>query len=187
MNPIHLSNTLIPLSDKAEHVGVIRHSSDIFPHILGRIAAHKKASYLIKYASCSSNNLTNLYANIRAEMSFCTPVLLSGLPSLKINTTNMNILDNYYKGSLKKILRLPVDTPDPFVYLISGCLPISAIIHLRQLALIVQLNQLGPSHTSYIHAILTLTSSPIPKWSWWHNVSLMCQKYNIPPPRYLNF
>ena len=181
MNPISLSNTLIPLSDRAEHVGVIRQSSEIFPHILSRITAHKKATYLIRYASCSSTNLTNLYANIRAEMCFCTPVLLSGLPSLKINTTNMNILDNYYKGSLKKILRLPVDTPDPFVYLISGCLPISALIHLRQLALIVQLNQLGPSHTSFIHATLTLTSSPIPKWSWWHNVSLMCQKYDIPP------
>ena len=98
----------------------------------------------------------------------------------------MNFLDTYYKGSLKKILRLPIDTPDPFVYLVSGSLPITALIHLRQLSLIIQLNQLGPSHTSFIHAALTLTSIPIPKWSWWHNVSLMCNKYEIPPLRYLN-
>ena len=94
----------------------------------------------------------------------------------------MNYLETYFKGSLKKILRLPVDTPDPFVYLISGSLPLSAHIHLRQLSLVVQLNQLGPSHTSFIHATLTLTSTPIPKWSWWHHVSLMCIKYDIPPP-----
>ena len=34
LNPVSLSNTPIPLSDRAEHVGVIRESSDIFPHIL---------------------------------------------------------------------------------------------------------------------------------------------------------
>merc|ERR1711873_117933 len=97
----------------------------------------------------------------RAELCFCTPILLSGLSSLIINKTNMNYLETYFKGSLKKTLRLPIDTPDPFVYLVSGSLPISAHIHLRQLSLVIQLNQLGPSHTSYIHAILTLTSTPI--------------------------
>ena len=90
-------------------------------------------------------------------------------------------METYFKGSLKKILCLPVDTPDPFVYLISGSLPISAHIHLRQLSLIIQLNQLGPSHTSFIHATLTLTSVPIPKWSRWHHVSSMYAKYDIPP------
>ena len=117
-------------------------------------------------------------------MCFCTPILLSGLSSLIINTTNMTYLETYFKGSIKKILRLSVDTPDPFVYLISGSLPLSAHIHLRQLSLIIQLNQLGPSHTSFIHATLILTSLPIPKWSWWYNVYLMFAKYNIPPLKF---
>ena len=94
----------------------------------------------------------------------------------------MNYLETYFKGSLKKILRLPIDTPDPFVYLVSGSLPLSAHIHLRQLSLIIQLNQLGTSHTSFIHASLILSSQPIPNWSWWHQVSIMCTKYNIPSP-----
>ena len=183
LNPVSLSNTKIQLSDRAEHVGVIRESTDIFPHILNHITAHKKASSLIKFSSSSNTNVTSLWAHIRAEMCFCTPILLSGLSSLIINNTNMNYLETYFKGSLKKILRLPVDTPDPFVYLISGSLPLSAHIHLRQLSLVIKLNQLGPSHTSFIHATLTLTSKPIPKWSWWHHVSLMCIKYDIPPLR----
>ena len=79
----------------------------------------------------------------------------------------MNYLETYFKGSLKTTLRLPTDTPDPFVYLISGTLPLSTLIHLRQLSLLIQLNHLGPSHSSYIHAVLTLQSTPPPKWSWW--------------------
>ena len=53
---------------------------------------------------------------------------------------------------------------------------------MRQLSLIIQLNQLGPSHSSFIHASLTLSSQPIPNWSWWHQASIMCEKYNIPSP-----
>merc|ERR1712240_563844 len=121
LNPVSLSNATIPLSDKAEHVGII-------------------------------------------------------------NKTNMNYLETYFKGALKKTLRLPIDTPDPFVYLISGSLPISAHIHLRQLSLMLQLNQLGPTHTSFIHASLTLYSKPIPNWSWWHHASVMCEKYSLPSP-----
>ena len=160
-----LSNTNILLSNRAEHVGVIREWSDIFPHILNRITAHKKASSLIRFLSSSHTNVTNLWAHICAEICFCTPILLSGLSTLAIDNTSMNYIDTYYKGSLKRTLRLPMDTPDPFVYLISGMLPISALIHLRQLSLLIQLNQLGPSHSSYIHAVLTLQSTPHPKWS----------------------
>ena len=47
LNPVSLSNTQILLSKKAEHIRVIRESSNIFPHILNRITAHKKASSLI--------------------------------------------------------------------------------------------------------------------------------------------
>ena len=130
LNPVSLSNTKIPLSNRAEHVGVIRESTDIFPHILNRITAHKKASSLIRFSSSS-------HTNVHAETCFCTPILLSGLSSLVIDNTNMNYLETYFKGSLKKTLRLPKDTPDPFVYLISGTLPISALIYLRQLSLLL--------------------------------------------------
>ena len=75
-----------------------------------------------------------------------------------------------------------MDNPYPFVYLISGTLPISALIHLRQLSLLIQLNQLGPSHSSYIHAVLTLQSTSHPKWSWWTKMALTCDKYDIPSP-----
>ena len=75
-----------------------------------------------------------------------------------------------------------MDTPDLFVYLISGTLPTSALIYLRQLSLLIQLNQLGPSHSSYIHAVLTLQSTPHPKWSWWTKMALTCTKYDISSP-----
>ena len=146
----HFGFQEVDISKKAEHVGVIRESSDIFAHILNCITAHKKASSLIKFSSSSQTNVTSLWAHIHAENCFCTPILLSGLSSLVINNTNMNYLETYFKGSLKKILCLPVDTPDPFVYLISGSLQISALIHLRQLSLLIQKKTIG-SHSLAIY------------------------------------
>ena len=67
LNPISISNTTVPLSKCAEHVGIIRDSQSNFPHILNRIAAHKKANAIIKYASNASTRSTSLWASVRAE------------------------------------------------------------------------------------------------------------------------
>ena len=111
-----------------------------------------------KYTCLNKN--ANFLASIRAEHCFCTPVLLSGMPSIIIDKHHMEILETHYKGTLKSALCLPKDTPDPFVYLISGSLTLSALIHLRQFSLVLQLNRLGPNHSSFKHAVLTLQSNP---------------------------
>ena len=51
-------------------------------------------------------------------------------------------------------------TPDPFVYQISGSLAIPALIKLRQFSLVLQLNRLGPTHSSFAHAVYILQSKP---------------------------
>ena len=83
--------------------------------------------------------------------------------------------------SLKNAHRIPRDSPDPFVYLVSGSLPIEALIHIRQFSLVLQLNRLGPTHSSFKHAVYILESIPLPKWSWWTKLSHIASMYNLPP------
>ena len=87
--------------------------------------------------------------------------------------------------SLKNALRIPRDTPDPFVYLASGSLPLEALIHIRQFSLVLQLNRLGPNHSSFKHAVYILQSLPPPKWSWWTKLSHTANMYNLPPPPHI--
>ena len=91
LTPITISDKVIPLSHTADHVGIVRNSTSISPHILDRISAHKKANAILKYAGSGGNNRTSLLASIRAEQCFCTPVLLSGMASLVIDKPLMNI------------------------------------------------------------------------------------------------
>ena len=64
LNLVSFSNTIFPISQKAEHVGIIRDSSAIFPHILNRITAHKKAEAMIRFSLNSQTKVTNLWAQI---------------------------------------------------------------------------------------------------------------------------
>ena len=93
----------------------------------------------------------------------------------------MSTLETHYRMSLKNALRIPRDSPDPFVYLISGSLPLEALVHIRQFSLVLQLNRLGPEHSSFKHAVFVLQSLPLPKWSWWSKLSHTASMYNLPP------
>ena len=137
--PITISGKKIPLSQSAEHVGVIRDCRSIFPHLLNRMSAHKKATSLLRFAGSGITHHTNLFARLRAFNVFATPILLSGIPSLIIDKTNSKTLDNFYKTSLKNTLSLPCDIPDPFLFLIAGTLPFNALVSLRQYSLFFQI------------------------------------------------
>ena len=74
-----------------------------------------------------------------------------------------------------------------FVYLISGSLPLPALIHLRQFSLVLQLNKLGSNHSSFAHAtqwaerappcwlglIDIVTPHMIPFWNPWDHRSYL--------------
>ena len=83
---------------------------------------------------------------------------------LVIDKPNMSIMDTYFKGYLKYSLQIPKDAPDPLVYLVSGTLPIPALIHLRQFSLVLQLKRLGLNHSLFVHAVNILQSQPPPSW-----------------------
>ena len=94
--PLTISAKVIPLSQSADHVGIIRDSVSIFPHILDRLSAHKKANAILKSAGSGGNNRTSLLASIKAEQCFGTPVLLSRMASLVIDKHKSGLYLGYY-------------------------------------------------------------------------------------------
>ena len=59
------------------------------------IAFLKKTFYLIKYVLCSRSILTYFMQILEPKCVCATLFFLSGLRSVKIISTNMNIMDNY--------------------------------------------------------------------------------------------
>ena len=60
---------------------------------------------------------------------YVLPVLLYGMEVVFPRPTYMEVLEKFNKHNLKHIMSLPVTTADPAVYILSGNLPIEAMIH----------------------------------------------------------
>ena len=63
------------------------------------------------------------------------PVLTYGLEVLLSSGGPLVQLDKFMKRTLKQIMSLPVNTPEPVVYVLSGILPMEAQIHIKTLTM----------------------------------------------------
>jgi hypothetical protein len=54
-----------------------------------------------------------------------------GLEIVQPNQTNLKKLEVFQKNILKQILYLPTNATDPAIYIISGLLPIEAILDIK--------------------------------------------------------
>ena len=178
---IEIENTKINFSETAEHVGIVRSSSSNLPHILDRIAAHRKSLFAVRPAGLARRHNTNQAAALSVQNTFSLPVLLSGVACLSLTTSDHNVLDKHFKSTLNRLMKLPDKTPDPVIYFLAGTPPIKAHIHRRQLSLFGMITRL-PNNILHKTATTILLSSSDTSKSWFISIRLLCDKYSLPSP-----
>ena len=72
-------------------------------------------------------------------------------------------------------------TPDPVVYFLSGSLPISALLHLRQLSLFSMISRLPDNILNKIARYILTTTKDNYK-SWFNKIKSICLFYGLPHP-----
>ena len=60
---------------------------------------------------------------VKMEKLYGLPVLFSGVASLVLNPTDINLINQHYKKVLSNLLKLHRGTPAPFIYFVAGSLP----------------------------------------------------------------
>ena len=179
--PISIEGNYIGYCNSAEHVGVLRTvDGGNMPHIMGRISAHRRAMASVTFSGAARHHMSNPSATINLEKLYGCPVLLSGLASLVMNTKELGTLHRHHRVTLCRLQKLPMTTPDCAVFFLAGCLPITAIIHLRQLALLGMLARLGEHSLLQQHGRNVLLS--VKSRSWFHQIRLIAQQYGLPDP-----
>ena len=180
-NPIKINDQEIPFSDRAEHVGVVRSPEGNIPHILDRILAHKKKLGALLFTGIARSHRGNLAASVKIEKLYGMPVLFSGVASLVLLKSEIQIIDQHYKNTLSSLLKLHHGTPQSFIYFMSGSLPGKAILHQRQLSLFSMICQLplDPLNARARHVLTT--SSPTSR-SWFSQIREICLLYGFPHP-----
>ena len=137
---------MINFSDNADHVGVYRSvSGGNLPHVIDRISSHRRALVLVLPVGAAKHHSANPSTTLSLERMYGSPVLLSGMASLVLNKMELGSIQRYHRVTLCRLQKLPATTPDCVVYFLSGSLPVTAILHLRQLSLLGMLARLGPN------------------------------------------
>ena len=173
----------VPLSfvDSAEHVGVTRAVSGNLPHILQRIASHKRSLNAVLSAGMARHHRGNPAASLSVERIYSLPVLLSGVATLNLLESEVDTLSHHYKETVQGLLKLHQATPDPVVYFLGGCLPLRAHLHMRQITLFLMITQFPENILNKIafHILTTARDSTI---SWFTNIKKLCYQYCLPHP-----
>ena len=183
--PISIDNLCIDYSTSAEHVGVTRSTDGgNMPHILDRVSAHRRAMASFLHTGAAQHHRANPSATMQLERLYGCLVLLSGLPSLVLNNRELGTVLSHHRITLCRLQKLAKTTPDCVVYFLSGSLPSTALIHLRQLGLLGMLARLGDSSVLLQLGKQVLLSTSNCK-SWFQQVRIISQKYDLPDPLFI--
>ena len=180
-NPIKVNNQQINFSKQAEHVGVVRSPSGNLPHLLGRFAAHRKALGAVLFSGIARNHRGNLAAALRIESVYAVPVLLSGIASLVLTSSQVNMIDQHYIYTLRNLMKAYHSTPRSFVLFMCGSLPASALLNLRQLSLFSMICR-RPGDPLHTRALYSLTCVKPSSKSWFTMIRTVCHMYGLPHP-----
>ena len=93
------------------------------------------------------------------------------------------MIDQHFKTHLQRLLRLHQATPAPVVFLLAGCLPMKAQLHLRMFSLFGQLCRLrGGDNILARHASNILSSANPSSKSWFWRIRELALQYGLPHP-----
>ena len=104
----------------------------------------------------------NLATVLRVERIYGIPVLLSGLSSLVLLKSELNILNHHLKRLLESLQKLYANTPSTVVHFQGGFLTAEALLHISRLSLLGMISRFRDNILRKI-GINTLSSQTPPK------------------------
>ena len=182
ISPITLNGQEIVFSDQAEHLGILRSiSAGNMPNIMERVSAHNKKLFSLLPAGLSLQHHANPAACLRVEQLYALPVLLSGLSALVLTKHETDIISACYKNTLQRLLKLHKRSPDCVVFFLAGSLPATALLHLRQLSLLLMISHLEGNTLKSVQTKILIEAKPAANF-WIQQVRDICIQYQLPHP-----
>ena len=178
---LSIASQKINFVDEAEHVGVVRSVHGNLPHLLNRVSAFKNAMASILPSGIARRHRGNPAASLKVLQLYGTPKLLSGVATLVLSKPEIKIVERTTLDYLQNLQKLYDKTPRPVICFLSGTLPGTASLHLRQLSLFGMICRL-PGSILWEIAKSTLTCSKPSTKSWFLQIKDLCLQYFLPHP-----
>ena len=181
---ITVNGDVISPSPEASHVGVIRSVEGNEANILSRLSAHRRAMYGLMSAGLARSHRACPASTLRVEAIFGVPVLLSGLASLVMTAKEENMIAQHYKVHLERLLKLHQATPAPVIFVLAGCLPLQAQLHLKMFSIFGQVCRLnaGDNILAVMAGNIFSSSTSNNSKSWFWRIRQLALQYGLPHP-----
>ena len=111
---------------------------------------------------------------------YVLPVLLYGLEILLPSDRQCQPLEIFLKKTLKQILSIPINTADPAPFVLSGCIPVEAIIHKRALTFYCNICRLPESTIEKQLAHRQCSIKALNSHSWFIAIKKLLIRYELP-------
>ena len=164
------------------HMGIMRSADTEQSATRENIKKARKTLYSLMSSGLHGENGLDPETAIHLMQTYVLPVLIYGMEVVLPRQKNMDLLEKFNKKFLKLILSLPVSTADPAVYVLSGTLPIEAIIHKRTLTFFGNICRLPETTIEHRLAVRQLSVKSSTSHSWFIAVKEIFLKYRLPDP-----
>ena len=179
-NPWDLDGDNMPTVDKIMHVGICRSAYTDETAVAENVKKARRTLYSMMSAGLHGENGLDPETSLHLYQIYVLPVLWYGMEVVFPRPKFMEVLYKFKKHSIKHLLSLPVTVADPAIYLLSGTLPIEAMIHHRVLTFFGNVSRLSNSSIEKRLAERQLAVKSLDSHSWFIGVKKLCIRYGLP-------
>jgi hypothetical protein len=177
---VMLNGANIATTALERHLGIERSTTDSAKNTIdSRIKEARRALYSLAGAGLHGLNGVGPKVAIHMFNVYVYPILTYGLEALKLENEHYQALETFYKGVLRKIQHLPDNTATPAIYLLLGCIPLKAQIHVKLLTFFAKILRSLES-TEYNVIRRQLAVKELSSNSWVNQIRHILSKYELP-------
>ena len=130
---INIDGQDVTSSEPAVHLGITRHSNTLSSDevIQDRIALGRRTACSLMGAGFHGVNGISPKVSLHLYDTYVLPRVLYGLEGTILKQKHLNDLERFHKGMIRDLQSLPTRTSTSAVYLLSGQLPLEALMDIR--------------------------------------------------------
>ena len=174
----------LPCTEEFAHLGLDWQQGKLAPCIQAKIKKARQTAYSMLKPGMHGSNGLDPSASYKLIQTYVLPVLLYGLEAVILSTSEVELLENFYRGLLRRVQSLPESCAKEAVYLLLGAVPVQTLIHQRVLCLLGSISRMGPDES--LHRLATRQLGLSVKPSWFAYVTDICNEYNMDANTILN-
>ena len=173
-----LGNQQIAEVSSTKHIGLVR-SVDCKNDIQERIEKGRRTLYALLGAGLHGKNGINPIVSHKVYITFCRPRIIYGLEAVKLSSKEKDELSRFERRILKQLQGLPERCSNTITYALIAATPI--ITQIEKNTLTSFYNIIRNKDTSeYQIAKRQLILKDINSNSWFTQIRILLQKYNLP-------